>query len=139
MNSPSYLPPMPDRVVDAAGVRRRLDRMEYLLEGLVRIPGTSKRVGLDVLLDFLPVGGSVIAAAMGSWLAWESRNLGMPRRTLAKMGANIGIDMLLGAIPVIGIIPDYFFKSNTRNMRMVRKWLEANHPEALTDAAPGAR
>jgi hypothetical protein len=139
MTSPPYLPPLPDQSTDAAGVRRRLDRMEYLLEGLVQIPGTSKRVGLDVLLDFLPVGGSVIAAAMGSWLAWESRNLGMPRRTLVKMGANIGIDMLLGAIPVIGFIPDYFFKSNTRNMRMVRKWLEANHPEALTDASPGAR
>lgn len=117
-----------------AAVRRRLDRMEHLLEGLVRIPGTRKRVGLDVMLDVLPVGGSAIGAGMGAWLAWEARNLGVSRWTLAKMAGNIGIDFLLGSIPVIGIIPDYFFKSNTRNMRLIRRWLDTHHPE---HAAPG--
>lgn len=114
---------------DPAAVRRRLDRMEYLLEDLVRIPGTSKRVGLDVMLDILPVGGSVIGAGMGAWLAWEARNLGVSKRTLAKMAGNIGVDFLLGAIPVIGFIPDYFFKSNTRNMRLIRRWLDEHHPQ----------
>jgi len=116
---------------DPAGVRRRLDRMEHLLERAFRIPGTSKRVGLDVVLDFIPVGGSVVAGAMGAYLAWEARNLGVSRGTLVKMGANIGVDMLLGAIPIIGFIPDYFFRSNTRNMKLIRKWLGKHHPEAL--------
>jgi len=114
-----------------ASVRRRLDRMEHLLESALPIPGTGKRVGLDVILDLVPVGGSVVAAAMGTWLAWEARNLGVSRDTVARMAANIGIDMLLGAIPVIGIIPDYFFRSNTRNMRLVRRWLDKHHPDAL--------
>lgn len=118
-------------------VRRRLDRMAHLLEGLVWIPGTSKRVGLDVMLDVLPVGGSVIGAGMGAWLAWEARNLGVSRWTLAKMAGNIGVDFLLGAIPVIGIIPDYFFKSNTRNMRLIRRWLDAHHPGLAAPAEGG--
>src|SRR5690349_11621804 len=80
-------------------VRQRLEKMEHLLEGLVRIPGTNKRLGLDVILDVVPVGGSVVAAAMGTWLAWEARNLGVSRWTLLRMAGNVGFDMLLGAIP----------------------------------------
>lgn len=114
-----------------AGVRKRLDRMEYLLEHAVRIPGTNKRLGLDVILDILPFGGTVIAAAMGTYIAWEARNLGVSKGTVARMAGNIGFDMLLGAIPFVGAIPDYFFRSNSRNLRLVRKWLDKHHPEAL--------
>jgi hypothetical protein len=108
--------------------------MEHLLEGLVRLPGTNKRLGLDVILDFVPVGGSVVAAAMGTWLAWEARNLGVPRGVVMRMAGNIGFDMLLGAIPFVGAIPDFFFRSNTRNMKLIRRWLDKHHPQAL--AAP---
>ena len=121
--------PLPAGYRDPAGVRRRLDRMEYLLERAVRIPGTSKRLGLDVILDFIPVGGSVVAAGMGAWLAWEARNLGVSRGTVVKMGANIGFDMLLGAIPIVGAVPDYFFRWNTRNMKLIRRWLDEHHPQ----------
>ena len=111
-------------------VRQRLEKMEHLLEGLVRIPGTDRKLGLDVILDVVPVGGSVVAGAMGAWIAWEARNLGVSRGTVVKMGANVGFDMLLGAIPIVGAIPDYFFRSNTRNMKLLRRWLERHHPEA---------
>jgi Domain of unknown function (DUF4112) len=111
-----------------AAVRRRIEAMEKLLEGLFVIPGTSQRVGLDVLFDFIPVGGSVIAAVMGSWLAWEARNLGMPRHAYVRMAGNIGVDALLGAIPFVGAIPDFFFRSNTRNLKLVKRWLDKHHP-----------
>jgi len=110
-------------------VRRRIERMEHLLEGLVRVPGTNQKLGLDVILDLVPVGGSVVAAAMGTWLAWEARNLGVPKSTVAKMGANIGFDMLLGAVPVVGWVGDYFFRSNTRNLRLLKRHLDRHHPE----------
>jgi hypothetical protein len=113
---------------DPANVRRRMDKMEHLLERAVRIPGTEKRLGLDVILDFVPVGGSVVAAGMGAWIAWEARNLGVSKWTVTKMAANIGFDMLLGAIPFVGAIPDYFFRSNTRNLRLLRRWLDKHHP-----------
>lgn len=111
-----------------AAVRRRIEGLEHLLEGLFVIPGTNRRVGLDVLLDVLPFGGSVIAAVMGSYLAWESRNLGMPKRTLVRMAGNIGFDALLGAIPWVGAIPDLFFQSNTRNLKLIKKHLDKHHP-----------
>ncbi|MDB5667267.1 MAG: hypothetical protein JWL74_217 [Alphaproteobacteria bacterium] len=109
-------------------VRRRLERMEHLLERAVPIPGTSKRLGLDVMLDMVPVGGSVVAAAMGSWLAWEARNLGVSKWTLARMAGNIGFDMLLGTVPVVGWVADYFFRSNTRNLRLLKRHLDKHQP-----------
>ncbi len=116
---------------DPASVRRRIEAMEKLLEGMFTLPGTQRQFGLDVIFNVIPVGGSVIAAAMGSWLAWEARNLGMPKWHLARMGGNIGLDFVLGAIPFVGAIPDFFFRSNTRNLRIVKRWLDKNHPETM--------
>jgi hypothetical protein len=116
---------------DPASVRRRLEAMERLLEGLFTLPGTNRKFGLDVVLDLIPVGGSLIAAAMGSWLAWEARNLGMPKRTLVRMAGNIGVDALLGAIPWVGAVPDFFFRSNSRNLRLIKRWLDKHHPATM--------
>lgn len=117
-----------DAIKHPAAVRRRIEGLERLLEGLFTIPGTRQRVGLDVLMDVLPIGGSVVAAVLGSYLAWEARNLGMPRSTLVRMAGNIGFDALLGAIPFVGAIPDFFFRSNTRNLKLVKKHLDRHHP-----------
>jgi Domain of unknown function (DUF4112) len=111
-----------------AAVRKRIEGMERLMEGLFVIPGTNRRVGLDVILDVIPVGGNIIAAAMGAWMAWEARNLGMPKSAIVRMAGNIGVDALLGAIPFIGAVPDFFFRSNTRNLKIIKKHLDRHHP-----------
>jgi len=113
---------------DAASVRRRVVAMEHLLEGLFTIPGTNRRVGLDVILDIIPIGGSTVAALMGSWMAWEARNLGMSKSQIARMAGNIGVDFLLGLIPWVGAVPDFFFRSNTRNLRIIKRHLDKHHP-----------
>lgn len=117
---------------DPASVRKRIEALEKLMEGIFTIPGTNQRVGLDVLLDVLPVGGSVVAAVMGSYLAWEAKNIGMSNTSLVRMAGNIGFDALLGAIPVIGIVPDLFFRSNTRNLRIIKRHLDKHHPGTVT-------
>ena len=117
---------------DPASVRRRIEAMEQLLERAFTIPGTSRQIGLDVILDFIPIVGSVVAAGMGSWIVWEARNLGMSKLHLARMAGNVGFDMLLGAIPWVGAIPDFFFRSNTRNLKIVRRYLDKHHPGTRT-------
>ena len=113
---------------DAASVRKRVEGMEHLLEGLFKIPGTKQRVGLDVILDLLPVGGDVIGAALGAYMVWEARNLGMSKAQMARMFGNVGLDFLLGLIPLVGAVPDFFFRSNTRNLKIIRKHLDKHHP-----------
>ena len=119
------------------GVRQRVEALEHLLENAFAIPGTSKRIGLDVLLDLVPGVGGVAGAALGSYMIWEARNLGMSKWQMARMGGNVGTDFLLGLIPWVGAIPDYFFKSNTRNLRIIKRHLDRHHPEtAVIDAKP---
>jgi hypothetical protein len=117
---------------DPASVRKRLEAMENLLEGLFTIPGIKRRVGLDVLLDLVPVVGTTVAALLGSWLVWEARNVGMSKLQMARMFGNVGVDWALGLIPWVGAVPDFFFRSNTRNMRLIRRHLDKHHPASVT-------
>ena len=116
---------------DPASVRRRLEAMEGLLERAFTIPGTNYRVGLDAIVGLVPVVGDLIAAAMGSWLIWEGKNLGMSRFHLWRMAGNIGVDTALGLVPVVGDVFDLAFRSNTRNLRIVKRWLDKHHPETM--------
>ena len=119
---------MPGFGRDPASVRRRIEAMEAMLEGLFVIPGTNRRVGLDSLVGLVPVVGDIATAAMGAWIVWEARNLGMSKWHLTRMAANVGIDTLVGAIPFAGDIFNFLYKSNTKNLRIIRKHLDRHHP-----------
>jgi hypothetical protein len=116
---------------DPHAIRQRIEAMEALLEGLFVIPGTNRRVGLDSLVGLVPVVGDFVTAAMGAWIVWEAKNLGMSRWQITRMAANVGVDTLLGAIPFAGDAFDFFFKSNTKNLRIIRKHLDKHHPETI--------
>jgi len=123
---------------DPASVRRRVEAMEKLLERLFVIPVINRPVGLDVMLDAIPVAGDLIATALGAWIVWEARNLRMSKWQMARMAGNVGIDTLLGAIPFVGAIPDFFFRSNSRNLKIIRKHLDRHHPAmAVIDGHAG--
>jgi hypothetical protein len=121
--------PFPNLSSEPAAVRARVEALERVMEHLFTVPGINRKIGLDVLLDLVPVVGSTAAAALGTYLAWEARNLGMSKTAVARMAGNIGFDWLLGLIPWIGAIPDFFFRSNTRNLRIIKRHLDKYHPE----------
>ena len=113
---------------DVESVRKRIEAMEHLLEGLFKIPGTNQKVGLDVILDLIPFGGDAIGSLLGAWIVWEARNLGMSKMQIARMSGNVGVDFLLGLVPVVGAIPDFFFRSNSRNLKIIKRHLDKQHP-----------
>ncbi len=117
---------------DAASVRRRIEAMEGLLERAFVIPGIRKNVGLDAVIGLVPVVGDVVTAAMGAWLIWEARNLGMSKFHLARMAGNLAVDTGLGFIPFAGDVFDFLFRSNSRNLRIVKRWLDKHHPQTRT-------
>ena len=123
---------LPSLASDPASVRQRVEAMERVLERLFVIPGTNRAVGLDVILDLVPFLGSTAGAVIGTYLAWEARNLGMSKWQIARMGGNIGFDWLLGMIPWIGAVPDFFFRSNTRNLRIIKRHLDKHHATGAT-------
>ncbi|MEO7277477.1 MAG: DUF4112 domain-containing protein [Sphingomicrobium sp.] len=120
---------------DPQSVRQRVEAMEKLLERLVVIPGTKQQVGLDVILDLVPVAGDIAAAALGAYIVWEARNLGMPKWQIARMSGNVGANWALGlfsVIPVIGVIPTLLFRSNSKNVKIIKRHLDKHHPETAT-------
>jgi hypothetical protein len=123
---------LPGMGSDPASVRRRIEAMEGLMERMFVIPGINRPVGLDVMLDLIPIVGPSIAAVMGSWLVWEARNLGLSKWQMTRMFGNVGVDLLLGAIPWVGAIPDFFFRSNSRNLKLIKRHLDRHHPASAT-------
>lgn len=113
---------------DPQSVRQRVEMLEMLLERSFRIPGINFPVGLDAIVGLVPVLGDVVTAAMGAYLVWEARNLDMPRWKLWRMGGNVAFDAALGLVPVLGDAADLVFRSNTRNLRIIRKHLDKHHP-----------
>ena len=117
---------------DPQSVRQRVEALEKIMERLFVIPGTNRTVGLDVILDLVPFAGSTAGAVIGAYMAWEARNLGMSKTAMARMAGNVGVDWLLGLIPWVGAVPDFFFRSNSRNLRIVKRHLDKHHPAGAT-------
>lgn len=114
---------------DPASVRRRLEAAERVLERMFVIPGLNRPVGLDGIVGLVPVVGDLVTTAMGAWLVWEARNLGMSKFQLTRMAANVGVDTLIGAIPLVGDAFDFFFRSNSRNLKILKRYLDKHHPD----------
>jgi hypothetical protein len=114
---------------DPASVRARVVAMERLLERSFTIPGVNMPVGLDALIGLVPVLGEIVTTAMGAYIIWEARNLGLSKWKLARMGANVLFDTAIGAIPLIGDAADVVFRSNTKNLKIILKHIDKHHPE----------
>lgn len=114
---------------DPASVRARMMMLERLLERSFTIPGVNMPVGLDAIIGLVPVLGDVVTTALGAYIVWEAKNLGLPKWKLARMGANVLFDTAIGAIPVVGDAADLVFRSNSRNLRILMRHLDKHHPE----------
>ena len=123
-----------DREVDADAQRReamarRLEQLAWLMDRAFHIPGTRIKVGLDALIGLLPIGGDVLTGLVQAGLVLVAmRHYNLPRSVATRMAANVLIDILVGAIPVLGDLFDVGFKANTRNVRLLQPY---GHPSGL--------
>ena len=104
---------------------RRVDALARLMDSAFVIPGVNLRVGLDSLVGLVPGVGDAVTTMVGAYIVYEARRLGLPKRKIARMIGNVALDAALGAVPLAGDMVDVFFKSNTRNLRILREHLEA--------------
>ena len=114
---------------DPASVRTRVVVLERLLERSFMIPGVNMAVGLDAIIGLVPVLGDVVTTALGAYIVWEAKNLGLPKWKLARMGANVLFDTAIGAIPLVGDAADLVFRSNSKNLKILMRHLDKHHPE----------
>lgn len=113
---------------DPHSVRTRIEAMERLLERSFTVPGIKYQIGVDAIAGLIPVVGDFVGAAFGAYIVWEARNAGVPKWKLARMIGNVAFDTAVGAIPVAGDAFDFLFRSNSRNLKIVKKHLDKHHP-----------
>lgn len=116
----------PGAVVDTQGTPQleRLRRLARLLDSAVQIPGTRFRFGLDPIIGLVPGIGDVIAAIFSTYIVYQGARLGASRSILIRMLGNVGVDTLVGEIPLLGDLFDFGWKSNTRNIALLEQHLQ---------------
>jgi hypothetical protein len=107
---------------------RWVTRVAYLLDSQFRLPGTRLRFGLDPVLGLLPIVGDLSTTVVSVALLLTMMRYGASGAVVARMALNILLDSLLGAIPVVGNVFDFAYKSNERNVALLRRhYAEGRH------------
>jgi hypothetical protein len=119
---PPALPPEV-RTYDPRSVER-LRRLGNLLDNSIPVPGTSFRFGWDTVVGLVPGVGDLLGSALSLYIVLEAARLGVPRALLLRMGYNVAVDAVVGAVPVLGDIFDAGFKANLRNLALVQQHVE---------------
>ena len=95
--------------------------LTHLLEDLVPIPGTKYRVGIDPLLSFIPWAGTAAGALFGTAVMFDAIRLRAPVPVLVRMLGNWVIDWLVGLIPYAGVLLDWAWRSNSKNLKLLNR------------------
>ena len=114
---------------DSAQNREKLETLKQLrslthtLDNAFEIPGTGYRVGWDAIIGLVPGIGDAIMLVPSGYIVYQAYRLGAPRSTLIQMGVNLGLETLIGSVPLIGDLFDATWKSNARNLHLLEQHL----------------
>lgn len=126
---------MPDELLRHQTALARLDRYATLMDARFRIPGTRIRFGVDPIIGLLPGIGDALGLALSLYVVVEAVRLGVPKRVLFSMLRNVGLEALVGVVPVVGDMFDIAFKANLRNAALLRTHIESRlRPTPVRDA-----
>ena len=122
------LKPLPPTSFDTDERLRWVERVARLMDSQFRLPGTRFRFGLDPLLGLVPVVGDVSTLLISGALLLTMARHGASRAVVVCMALNILLDTVLGAIPLLGNVFDFAYKSNERNVALLRRhYAEGRH------------
>jgi hypothetical protein len=116
---------------------RRLRHVAVLMDGVLRVPGTRFRFGLNSLIGLPPGAGDTMLTAISLWIVWQGSKLGLPREKILRMLGNVAIEAALGSVPVVGDLFDIMWKANLRNLAIIERHLveERIKPSSRTAVA----
>ena len=123
--APDRVPPQEILSAAEEGDIARVERLARLMDTSIRLPVVGVRVGLDGLIGLIPGVGDAATVLPAAYIIYMAYRLGVPNQVLARMILNSGADVALGTVPLIGDIFDFAFKSNRRNVALLRRHVEA--------------
>ncbi|RYE33601.1 MAG: DUF4112 domain-containing protein [Sphingobacteriaceae bacterium] len=101
-----------------------VERISGLMDSQFKLPGSNFRFGLDPLLNLIPFAGDISGFLVSAALVLVMAKNGVSRKVVILMVVNICIDALLGGIPLIGNVFDFYYKSNSRNIELLKEHYE---------------
>ncbi len=105
----------------ALAAERRIGRAAYLLDDLIKIPGTPIGFGIDPLIGLIPFVGDAMSAVMSAWIVLEAARFRLPKIVILRMVMNSLVDFGVGLIPFVGDLVDFGFKGNRRNLELFHR------------------
>jgi len=97
-------------------------RLAHLLDNSIRIPGLGYRIGLDPVMGLIPGLGDVVGGILSAYIVYEAYRLGIPARITLRMLFNVGVEVLIGAVPIAGDIFDAGWKANAKNIALMDEY-----------------
>ena len=120
----------PSRQLQKVKVDESLERLSWLMDDLIKIPGLNWRLGLDALVGLVPGFGDAASSLVSFYILASAVRYRVPKITLLRMGMNLGIDYLVGSIPFVGDLFDAWWKSNQRNVTLLSERATVSADEA---------
>jgi len=117
----------PTRTIE---IEESLDRLGWILDDLFRIPVLGWRVGLDALVGLIPGVGDTATTVASLYVLGSAVRYRVPKITLLRMGLNLGIDYAVGSLPLVGDFFDAWWKSNQKNVELLRQRATVSASEA---------
>jgi len=111
-------------------VEASLERLGWLMDDMFRIPVLGWRFGLDAVVGLIPGFGDTATSIVSFYILASAVRYRVPKITLLRMGFNIGIDYLVGSLPFVGDIADAWFKSNKKNLALLKRRATVSAAEA---------
>jgi Domain of unknown function (DUF4112) len=98
-------------------------RLARLMDDNFRIPGTPLRFGWDSVIGLFPGLGDVLTSAISLLIVHHAWHAGASKLTLLRMLGNVGVDFVVGAIPLVGDVFDFVWKANRKNALLLERHL----------------
>ena len=107
---------------------QRLAQVRFIarmMDDQFRVPGTNLRFGLDFLLGLFPGLGDAVTSIISLLIVHHAWQSGASKLTLARMLGNVGVDFLVGSVPLFGDVFDFAWKANLKNARLLEAHLNS--------------
>ena len=113
-----------------AEVERSLEQLSHWLDGVFRVPGVGWRFGLDALIGLVPGVGDFATTAVSFYILAAGVRYRVSKATLLRMAVNIGVDYVVGAVPLVGDLFDAYWKANRKNVELLKSRATVSPEEA---------
>ena len=136
--SQTIVVPKQQSPMTSRSVARNLERIAWLMDRAIKVPGTNISIGLDALLGLFPVGGDLLTGMVQAGVVMVALyHYRVPKVVAVRMMSNVLLDIAVGAIPLLGDLFDVAFKANTRNLRLLEPYRSDREPGDVVVAPAG--